>query len=340
MANLCNSDHESTNENVSVPSVYPVVLGTPETSISIDSDGGSSVDLSEHIAVKNDVLSPGSTIHVQHSTDVVIGPLTQFHGPVTIHQNIKSERVIYDGDLKTIKNNLTNPNAPENAARKDHSIFEVLSKTSNKQLFIYCIIIFVTLFTTALGITLSLKLLTRTTDDTEISTDASIEPHKIIGISEWGGKDLIDTSHLLNHPVKYVIIAHTAGHFCTTFSDCSNAVQQIQVMHFRKKIDIKYNFLIGGDNNVYEGRGWDVINFHKNNTICIAFIGNYLNYDLPPNMVSLLQELLAIGEKLGKISPDYKIVCHNQTAATLSPGDGVYSKVSKLSHFYSGRVSF
>jgi hypothetical protein len=55
-------------------------------------------------------------------------------------------------------------------------------------------------------------------------------------------------------------------------------------------------------------------------------------------MIEALQELLAEGVALGKLDDDYKIVCHNQTKATLSPGVNVYKVIQTWSRFLPGRL--
>ena len=53
--------------------------------------------------------------------------------------------------------------------------------------------------------------------------------------------------------------------------------------------DIGYNFLVGEDGNVYEGRGWDTVGAysvpHNSDSIGIAFIGNF--NDRKPNDAAL-----------------------------------------------------
>jgi peptidoglycan recognition protein len=43
--------------------------------------------------------------------------------------------------------------------------------------------------------------------------------------------------------------------------------------------DIGYNFLVGGDGNIYEGRGWERVGAHapgyNSNSMGICFIGSF-----------------------------------------------------------------
>lgn len=85
---------------------------------------------------------------------------------------------------------------------------------------------------------------------------------------------------------------------------------------YEKVIDIEYNFLVGGDGNVYVGRGWDNQGEHtpgfNNNSICIAFIGKF--FDIAPPLCQLLaaKKLIEKGVKLLKISKDYRLYGQSQ----------------------------
>jgi N-acetylmuramoyl-L-alanine amidase len=65
----------------------------------------------------------------------------------------------------------------------------------------------------------------------------------------------------LETPVSYVIISHTATESATTQAEMTYLVRIIQGFHIesRKLQDIQYNFLVGNDGNVYEGK----TNFQK-----------------------------------------------------------------------------
>ncbi|KAF5295469.1 hypothetical protein FQR65_LT10457 [Abscondita terminalis] len=357
MGNLRNNSDGLVDESISIPSTDPVKVSSPEASIDTDNDSVCSEEFAEHLSIPNQVFSSGATVHIDNSSDVVIGPLTQFHGPVTIYQNIKSENtnerksLPLNGNVKTNNNNSSTVGSER--IKVSRSLSGVLFKAPNKRLLIYSVIIFAILLAIVLGLVLSFKTFTNSNnengehtkndrDDIKHEIKTTVTPlmsHKIFDREDWGGRPSKNFTKPLTLPVEYVMISHTAGRFCRTFSECSSIVQQIQSMHVsHNSPDIGYNFLIGGDGNVYVGRGWDIVNYHQDGMIGISFIGNYVFDELLPNMISALEELLGVGVKFGKLTNDYKLVCHNQTFATLSPGQNVYIKISQMPHFYEGRI--
>ena len=80
--------------------------------------------------------------------------------------------------------------------------------------------------------------------------------------------------------------------------------------------DIIFNFLVGGEGNVYEGRGWSKEGQHSpgynQKSIGIAFLGDF-NYKIPNNsQIEAAKKLIAYGVKIGKISQDYKLLGQRQ----------------------------
>jgi N-acetylmuramoyl-L-alanine amidase len=103
-------------------------------------------------------------------------------------------------------------------------------------------------------------------------------------------------------------------------------VRHVQTFHIESNgwNDIGYSFLVGGDGNVYEGRGWDTEGAftlgYNRRAIGIAFIGTFVS-ELPvPKQLRAGQQLIDLGVKLGKIARDYKLLAHRQLSSTESPG--------------------
>lgn len=157
--------------------------------------------------------------------------------------------------------------------------------------------------------------------------------HQVIDRTQWGGRDPKSYEDM-ETPVPLVIIKHTGGGPCFSFQICAGKLQSIQSNSVSQGFpDIKYSFLIGGDGNIYVGRGWDVQPQQIRDTIDIAFIGSYAYDNLTQSMIEAAQLLLQDGVDQNKLKKDYKLVAHNQTANTESPGDHVYKEIITWPHY-------
>ncbi|XP_052897715.1 peptidoglycan-recognition protein LC-like isoform X5 [Anopheles moucheti] len=166
------------------------------------------------------------------------------------------------------------------------------------------------------------------------------KPLRLVTRTEWLAQPSRGELADLKLPANLVIIAHTATEGCTTQQACIALVQSIQRYHINQTNygDIGYNFLIGGDAFVYEGRGWLKVGAHtKNyNTISqgIAFIGNYETVDRPTEQqMEQLELLLHNGTEGGWLAQDYKLHGASQLKTTISPGKLLMEKLRLLLHF-------
>uniref|UniRef100_A0A5F5Q2T7 Peptidoglycan recognition protein 1 n=1 Tax=Equus caballus TaxID=9796 RepID=A0A5F5Q2T7_HORSE len=130
----------------------------------------------------------------------------------------------------------------------------------------------------------------------------------------------------LDLPVRCVVVSHTAGSPCDTPASCMRQVQNVQHYHVRTRgwCDVTYNFLIGEDGLVYEGRGWDIQGAHagggwNSKSIGISFMGNYMDRAPPQRALRAAQSLLACGVARGALSPNYEVKGHRDVQQTLSP---------------------
>ncbi|PSN48383.1 hypothetical protein C0J52_21009 [Blattella germanica] len=148
----------------------------------------------------------------------------------------------------------------------------------------------------------------------------------LINRDEWLAQPPQHPADPLKHPVPYVIILHTATDNCTTQAKCTFFVRKTQTFHIESFgwWDIGYSFLVGGDGYAYEGRGWDGIGAfaygYNNRSIGISFIGTFIKVLPPPQQIQAAKQLIVEGVRLGKISPNYKLLAHRQVSATESPG--------------------
>lgn len=161
------------------------------------------------------------------------------------------------------------------------------------------------------------------------------KPLRIVTRNEWLAQPPRGKLDDLKLPVHKVIIAHTATEECTTQSACTYRIRFIQDRHIGAENfdDIGYNFLIGGDGNVYEGRGWlkvgAFLRGQNSKSEGIAFIGDYRHITPTKAQMEVLDALLANGTKSGYLTPDFRLHGACQLQATESPGKLLYAELKK-----------
>ncbi|XP_014482418.1 PREDICTED: peptidoglycan-recognition protein SC2-like [Dinoponera quadriceps] len=160
---------------------------------------------------------------------------------------------------------------------------------------------------------------------------------RIVSREEWKARKRLGFELLPVTPTPYVVIHHGGiRRYCKDQESCSAIVRSYQNFHMddRGWYDIGYNFLVGEDGNVYTGRGWDYVGAHaigyNTQSIGICVLGDFT--DFLPNAAALkaLNELIACGVSLGKISDKYNVIGHRQTRATECPGESFYKYVKAL----------
>lgn len=89
--------------------------------------------------------------------------------------------------------------------------------------------------------------------------------------------------------------------------------------------DIQYNFGVGEDGRIYEGRGWTRVGSHtagyNSLAVGICFIGDFMSR--APNAIAqqAAQDLIAYGVRLGWIATAYTLGGHrNAVGTTTCPG--------------------
>ncbi|XP_038058822.1 peptidoglycan recognition protein 3-like [Patiria miniata] len=148
---------------------------------------------------------------------------------------------------------------------------------------------------------------------------------------------------LMPVPVGYTIIHHTDTPQCYTLDECSANMSIFQEWHFKKGWnDIGYNFVIGGDERVYEGRGWDTVGaqagstYYNHHSEGIAIIGNYMTELPTPGVLKVFHQLTACGVHLGYLTDRYVLRGHRdvrQLGPTDCPGDKLYAEIRTWPHY-------
>ncbi|CAD1474526.1 unnamed protein product, partial [Heterotrigona itama] len=163
----------------------------------------------------------------------------------------------------------------------------------------------------------------------------------IISRSDWAARRPSSVRNLAQDPAPFVLIHHSDSDSCTTQAIC-----QAKNYHMDNKSweDIGYNFLIGEDGNIYEGRGWSKHGSHSrpynSKSIGICMIGNFNHHNPNAAAIKAVQDLIEYGVSLGKIQENYKLFGHRQTTQTTCPGDSLYQLIQTWPHWSVPRVEF
>ncbi|XP_068623392.1 peptidoglycan-recognition protein LB-like [Battus philenor] len=157
--------------------------------------------------------------------------------------------------------------------------------------------------------------------------------------SEWGARPPSGVKALAL-PVPYVIIHHSyIPGACHTEKECAQAMRSMQNAHqlTNNWEDIGYNFAVGGDGAVYEGRGWTNVGAHASAynpfSIGIVLIGDWVSTVPPKHQLETTKKLIAQGVELGYISQDYKLIGHRQVRNTECPGEALFQEISTWNQF-------
>ncbi|KPP63842.1 hypothetical protein Z043_117865 [Scleropages formosus] len=159
----------------------------------------------------------------------------------------------------------------------------------------------------------------------------------LVSRNQWGALVPL-CKETLQYPAELAIIHHTALWSCHGSQDHLTQLRHIQKLHMQDRgfDDIGYNFLIGRDGTVYEGRGWGVVGAHakghNHNSVGIAFMGNF-NDEAPSSAaLSSTQQLLLSGVVLGQLHHNYTLLGHRDVGDTECPGNMLYKELQHLSH--------
>ncbi|XP_044844983.1 peptidoglycan-recognition protein SC2-like [Mauremys mutica] len=160
----------------------------------------------------------------------------------------------------------------------------------------------------------------------------------IVSRSQWGARSPKSRTSLKT-PVSYVVIHHTAGNRCTSQESCSQQVKGIQNYHMGSRgwSDIGYNFLIGEDGRVYEGRGWNTRGAHasgwNDKSLGLAFLGNFSNGVPSAAARFAAQSLIRCAINRGSLSSSYTLKGHRNVGPTSCPGNALYGVISRWARF-------
>ena len=150
--------------------------------------------------------------------------------------------------------------------------------------------------------------------------------------SQWGSRST-NPAWLTTQPPTHFVVHHTDGARCATQSACDTQMRNIQNFHMNNNgwVDIGYNFCIGDNAQIYEGRGWNRAGAHSpsfnSRSIGFCFMGAF-NTVLPPAAaLSTAQAFVICSRDWGRLTTTYRVMGHRQDVATTCPGNSLYANV-------------
>ncbi|XP_016958946.1 peptidoglycan-recognition protein LC isoform X3 [Drosophila biarmipes] len=290
------------------------------------------------------------SIALTNSTDVTFGDKHFYEGPVTIQQFLIDNRdkwkagegpaggqdnPAFNGGVTT---NGSAPGSKLDDPAQPPPLCPFLPNTIGRKA-VTITVVFV-LLTILLGIVLATT--TNLFGKTLNQTDSDVIDNStlvIVKVAQWGGRPAKAKLTTQNLPVNRAVISHTAAEGCESREVCSARVRVVQSFHMDSWDwdHIGYNFLVGGDGRVYEGRGWEYVGAHtkgyNTGTIGISFIGTFTRQKPNERQLKACQLLLEEGVRLKKLTPKYRLYGHRQLSATESPGEELYKIIQKWPHW-------
>lgn len=141
-------------------------------------------------------------------------------------------------------------------------------------------------------------------------------------------------------PALNVIITDTVTPSCSNKATCIQRCRDIQTSDFNiGLLDIAYNFLVGSDGLIYEGRGWNKVstigaNPYFRTSLQIAFIGAFDMIRPPKASLEALEVLLEAGIQNGKLNENYRLYAKRQVVpSSYRPGNELYEELKKSTHW-------
>ncbi|KAK4877211.1 hypothetical protein RN001_009717 [Aquatica leii] len=178
------------------------------------------------------------------------------------------------------------------------------------------------------------NIILKGTEKSEIANELNV-----VNRLNWLARNPVGPIERTHSPFKLVIICHTASESALTQSENERLVRSFQAYHIEIKewSDISYNFLVGCDGRVYQGRGWGIVGSHTRGYnqigLGISFIGCFIK--TVPNEAALNQAktLIQYGVEIGEIDKNYVLVGHCQCFPTESPGRTLFKEIQSWDHW-------
>ncbi|XP_049840832.1 peptidoglycan-recognition protein SB1-like [Schistocerca gregaria] len=158
------------------------------------------------------------------------------------------------------------------------------------------------------------------------------EEWSVVPRSDWDARPSTGVV-LVRAAARYVVVGHAGTARCETRPHCLPLVRQLQALHLRRGFsDVAYNFVVGGDGAVYEGRGWGVESplapAGLRPCLSVGLLGAASSPPPPAPQLAAARRLIRVGVDTGYVAADYTLL-----AESLTDGDELVRELSTWAHW-------
>ncbi|XP_055915429.1 peptidoglycan-recognition protein LE [Eupeodes corollae] len=273
----------------------------------------------QHIFNKDSSIQTVGNVHIENSSQVHIGNVTYITGPIHITNPSQGYiEKIFNSSSKNFHSNLptslpstTNESKVVHQGKKENERSAQEEESCRDDAFL----------------------------DSNIKRKLAQHVLHIVERRRWLAQKPMEPYQTLSKPAELVIISHSATEMATSMPDNIFLIRNIQSFHIEscRWNDIAYNFLIGNDGNIYEGRGWGVVGAHakgyNNISVGISFVGCFMRELPSATSLAACKKIIQKGVESGYIAPDYQLIGHCQCSPTESPGRKLFEEIQTWDHF-------
>uniref|UniRef100_T1J1Y8 Peptidoglycan recognition protein family domain-containing protein n=1 Tax=Strigamia maritima TaxID=126957 RepID=T1J1Y8_STRMM len=135
-----------------------------------------------------------------------------------------------------------------------------------------------------------------------------------------------------------MMVHHTSGGSCKTTEACKKLIKKIETYEMTEQHakEILSHFFIGGDGQIYEGRGWyypDEYIPGKGLSLSISFIGDYNKHDAPANMLEAFDKFAQCFMKKVSGYCNHIFSVHSDHRCTDCPGSHLKAQLKKMKYY-------
>lgn len=159
--------------------------------------------------------------------------------------------------------------------------------------------------------------------------------------NDWGAITTQNLTPLNNSFVIQILVFHTRGEKCDDLISCGKIVRRIQSNWINSNCtDLPYNFLVGGDGQTYEGRGWNIESGfddvpNKNISLSIGVIGTFTVQEPSKQQIEEMKAWIRESIRKKKLYAKYKVFGVRNLTESSFDGAGLFSKIDKWNNWDS-----